>query len=184
MRVALYVDDKNYGGVLTYTVNMSSALRSAGAGVVIFTHEPDGPASEAIVSELEMCSDVCFKLPLETKVGHDARLLWRAIEESAAHIFIPNYRMMPYAAAACCSRHTRVRSVGICHNDHPSAYDLLQHYERCLSRFVCASDVTTTGLGARIPWRSSDIATIRSRPCIKITSLKERQGAYFPALSS
>jgi glycosyltransferase involved in cell wall biosynthesis len=41
-----------------------------------------------------------------------------------------------------------------------SSYELLQRYESCLSRFVCASNATSQELMSRIHWRAADVLTI------------------------
>lgn len=160
MRVSLYADCDAYGGVLTYTMGLSAALREAGAKVVIVTHEPYSPISDSLLTDFRQCADQVLTLPAESDTGRDAKILATALVEAGTDIFLPNYRMMPHAAAALCSRRTSIRSVGVCHNDHSSSYGLLQYYESCLSRMVCASTITSAQLKASLPWRDDEIVTI------------------------
>jgi glycosyltransferase involved in cell wall biosynthesis len=125
-----------------------------------------------IVEELRDCADRVVTLPPESEIGRDAQILSNALRASDADVFIPNYRVLPHAAAALCSRQISTRTIGICHNDHVSSYELLQRYESCLSRLVCASNATSKQLMSRIPWRAPDVVTIphgvrvSRQPCV------------------
>jgi len=160
MRIALYSDCDSRGGVLSYTLSLSAELRKRGAKVTVLTHKPQNSVSAAIVAELKESADRVLVLPPESNLAADTSNFSGVLTAEDPDVFVPNYRLLPYAAAAACSRRTAIRSVGICHNDHPSYYALLQRYECCMSRFVCASARTSAQLGERIPWRTRDIVTI------------------------
>ena len=160
MRVAIYSDCDSRGGVLVYTLTLSKALRDRGAHVTILTHEPPDSFSKAIVDDMVNCASNVERLPPESHSAIDAQLLSAAILQSHADVYVPNYRLTPYAAAALCSRRGLIRAIGVCHNDHPSYYDLLKRFESCLTRMVCANAKTSNQISSRLPWRASDVVTI------------------------
>lgn len=160
MHIALYSDCDSRGGVLSYTLNLAGALRAAGMRVSLFSHRPHDAASRSIVEEMEASCSTMVLLPPESHSAADASALAREISDSGADVFIPNYRQMPHAAAALGSRHEAFRSIGVCHNDHSSSYELLARFEGCLSKLICASPITAEALRARLPKRAADIETV------------------------
>lgn len=160
MHIAIYSDCDSRGGVLTYTLTLAAALRDAGANVTIVSHAPHDAFSAAILDEMTASATRVQTAPTESHTARDAERVADIVLRAKADIFIPNYRLMPYAAAALCSRRAAVKAIGICHNDHPSYYDLLQRFSGCLTRLVAASDKTAMELKARLPRRAADVATI------------------------
>lgn len=160
MKIAIYNDCDSRGGVLTYTLTLSAALRAAGVDVVVVTREPRGEFSESIVDDMISSATRVAFLPPSGESLADAVRLSDLLLKKGVDIFIPNYRQVPHVAAALCSRRTRIKSVGLCHNDHPSAYGQKVRFQSCLSKIVCPSPVTASHLKACLPQREDDIVTI------------------------
>jgi glycosyltransferase involved in cell wall biosynthesis len=160
MHVAIYSDCDSRAGVLTYTLTLSAALCNVGVRVTIVTHEPQNASAASIVEEMRVSADRVELLPPETHTVLDSKRLADVVLASGADLYIPNYREMPHAAGALCSQRGSVKVIGVCHNDHWSSYKLLERFERCLSRFVCACEKTESVLRGRLPKRDADIACI------------------------
>jgi glycosyltransferase involved in cell wall biosynthesis len=160
VRVGIFCDSRNRGGVSTYTCRLAQAVRPRGVRVIIFTLQPKSEAARAVFAELAASADDICVLASDTRPAAFAADLDRALRHCAIQVFVPNYRRLTYGACAAASRTSDVAVLGVCHNDDPSYYDLLRDYHDLIHSFICPSRKTFDLLANCLPTRRPDLRLI------------------------
>ena len=159
MRIAIYCDVNSRGGVWTYTCDLAAELRGLEHEVAIVSHEPQDAFQEQVLANLRSSSSAVVELPPEGELGQSVDRLHAALLGIRPDVFLPNYRLVPFAAAARLAA-SGCRIVGVAHSDHESSYRQLRRFERALARIVAPTAVIDDRLRRRIPHRAADIVCI------------------------
>lgn len=160
MRVGLFCSSSNRGGVQTYTLQLSSALRSRGHEVVVITPWAETAESARLRDELRAVADELVVSTQHTRPIELIRWLTAAIRASCLDVFIPNFRTTSYAACASLGPTDRPAIVGVCHDNSQAYYRLLYQYRDVIDGFVCPSRKTYEVLRRVMADREAEIVHI------------------------
>lgn len=158
MSITLAIFSDFTGGVAVYSMRLAKALNKLDYKIFVISYDPVNPTEEQFKTDLQSCGVqvVCLKRNSDSG-GVDLAEMLRRISPD---IFIPNYRRQIYHATAKFLKHSDIRVLGICHNDHKSYYSLLEYYSPMISAFICPSRKTCDSLSNCVPKRVNDIYCI------------------------
>ncbi|MCP1677146.1 glycosyltransferase involved in cell wall biosynthesis [Natronocella acetinitrilica] len=151
---AIYCDCNSQGGVFSYTIRMLALFRSWGWKTLLISHTPRANGERETSAIL--CSHADQHVLVDSALSNDSQVnrIENILKRTRPDVFIPNYRKLPWAAAARASRRQAISVMGVCHSDHESYYTGgLMRYAPIISLYACPSRKTERELRARLPAR-------------------------------
>lgn len=146
------------GGVTTWSIRMAAALAARGRQATLIEHVcPLTEWTEPIPDNVSLLKHRGRRPALA--LHSDIRDYVETYQHTLPCTLVPNYTPGAYAASAMLARRypSQVRVVGMAHTDQPYYYDLLEHYEPIVHRFIAVSHEVANKLGTRLPHRQDDI---------------------------
>ena len=148
--ICLYSDCSSRGGVFVYTVRMLELFKTLGLRTYLITREATNTTESGILVDLLAFADEFLLLNSDETERSESKKICNYLYNNNIVFFIPNYRRTPYQAAARLSRRKAITVIGVCHNDHPSYYQILKRYASVIDSYICFSSVTFDKLKRQI----------------------------------
>jgi glycosyltransferase involved in cell wall biosynthesis len=151
-KACIYCDCNSHAGVFSYTLRMLDMFHSWGWATRLLSHEPRTDAERAASAILSAKADSTLLIPHELTPERQIKRMETFLRLEQPQVFVPNYRKLPWDAAARLSRDLPLRIVGVCHSDHESYYEgSIKRYIEQISVCVCPSRKTQQELVKRLP---------------------------------
>ncbi|TDT39484.1 glycosyltransferase involved in cell wall biosynthesis [Halospina denitrificans] len=141
-RVAVYCDCNSRGGVWAYTVRLLALLKDKGHEALLISHPARCAREEELLATMQRDASQSLLVSREIPPSKSISVISKYLVDKKVEYFIPNYRRISYSAAAFTRKKTRIKIIGVCHNDHESYYSVLIYYQSIISIFICASTKT------------------------------------------
>lgn len=160
MRVVVYCDCDSRGGVWVYSIGLIESLRLCGHEVHAISHQPADGLQRLLSEQISNSANRLWLIRSDIANGRVVNEMSQLLVQINPQVVIPNYRLLPYAATMLASRRLGFVTVGVCHNDHESYYQLLSRYQQGICVFVAPCESVARNLRALLPARANDVAMI------------------------